>query len=336
MDSNEEQLYKSPLVVTFCSVRYIPMLLQWYMLYKGCNTENPLLIVALDQKTLDIVVELQRRDKRLYADLLLKSNTTSEPQDNNKDESTPKIKRTLWIERAVYLCGLLEQRISFIHTDIDAFWYEDVAKTLKDPRWAEADVIFSGNIWGVPVQSYEAWGFNLCCGLFCFRSTDRARSVARLWLQRTRECGDDQIAINRLLLDNAVQWLGTRGCGYVSLLDQQATTQATTDVSLSSSVSVNGSGSVCVTDTRAEEQCALAQQSIAVLPLRRYTRRNHERYGAVLFHPWLKHVPELQKVAQCAAWHRLPRDPHHTHLQFIHEELLRLQALFSSDNRDSK
>lgn len=107
-----------------------------------------------------------------------------------------------WHDRLKCILQMLEEGFDVIHSDADAVW-------LRDPRAqlsaADADVMFSqGTIW--PEDVHAHWGFVACCGFFEARSTDATRSFFARCLARTEELGDDQIAVNRELVDMGVEW----------------------------------------------------------------------------------------------------------------------------------
>lgn len=111
-------------------------------------------------------------------------------------------RHAFWLQRMAYFSTLADAGCDFVHTDLDAFWLNDPLPLLDQ---IDADLVFSMDM-GIPARVRERWGFTLCCGFFLLRSTPATRQFLVAWRERTAQLGDDQIALNQLLLEQDVLW----------------------------------------------------------------------------------------------------------------------------------
>ncbi len=172
--------FDSPLVLVFADSGYQEILTNWYE-HSHRFTQDNLLIIALDEKIFKSLLE-----KNIPAYLLAWSGKLN----------------SLWIERVKLIYQLLSFGYIVIHSDVDAVW-------LKNPidycEKIDADIIFSqGTIW--PPAVHETLSVVLCCGFFMLRPTEKSLSFLKDWLQLVEIDGDDQRALNQLLLSKGLSW----------------------------------------------------------------------------------------------------------------------------------
>jgi len=173
------------IIITFSSNSYLPILEIWLFYIDLYHVDN-YCVIALD--------------KELYA-LLLKKGIPVVLMEMSVsiDSST---KDHLWVERILLISQLLEKGLNVLHSDADAFWVKDIRKYLL---YRNSDLIFS-IAYALPKDVASLWGFILCCGFFKITSNARTRKFMKDFLQKCRYEGDDQIAINRLLMEKGVVW----------------------------------------------------------------------------------------------------------------------------------
>jgi hypothetical protein len=109
----------------------------------------------------------------------------------------------LWLRRLDVFAVLAAAGIDFIHSDLDAVWLADARPAcFADPA---LDLVFSQGTF-LPAEAHAAWGFVLCCGLFAVRAGPAAARFLAAVRARAAEERDDQVAVNRLLLEGGVAW----------------------------------------------------------------------------------------------------------------------------------
>lgn len=251
----------SALVVVFTDAAYAPIFALWYALFRAHAPKQPLLAVAMDEHARDALVEwLQgtHGDAHAFVGFM--------PYDFGAKKKTGGLwpRRLGYLRRVAALCA--DVGVPMIHSDADAFWFGDAAAAVC--RYG-GDVVVSSNTRGVPPVVQPLWGFNLCCGFFMVRPTRAALAFMDRWLAATRERGDDQIALNIMLANENVAWLGSRISGW--------------------SAHAAAGGGVRAAVLSAPPPCV-------------FTRRPHLRAACVVFHAWLLHRPIAQKTRQCYAW----------------------------------
>ncbi len=173
------------IIITFASNSYFPILKIWLSHISSQNINN-YCVIALD--------------KELY-DLLLMKNVPVVLMEM-RELITPNTKNQLWVKRIALISQLLGEGINVLHSDADAFWLKDIRKYLLP---IQSDLIFS-IAYAIPKDVVTAWGFILCCGFFKIRSNPRTYNLTKDFLKKCYELDDDQVAINRLLMEKGTIW----------------------------------------------------------------------------------------------------------------------------------
>ena len=170
----------APVTLVFADSSYTQVFDNWWLHARECGLEN-LLAVALDQ---GMAEHLSRESHRCYSLVW-----------DGKLES-------LWLQRLVLIRDLLDRGFDILHSDADAVWLRDpLPELLKE----ESDMSFSqGVAW--PRDAHGVWGLVLCCGFFLLRSSPRTCQFLDRWAESVSHLGDDQVAVNRLLLNAGVHW----------------------------------------------------------------------------------------------------------------------------------
>jgi hypothetical protein len=168
-------------VIAFANSRYIDVLMNW-LVALALNGVDNYLIVALDRELHQFLNE--RGIPVVLSEL-------------SGDLSA------LWMRRIDVFTALCAAGVDFVHSDVDAIWIRDPrAAYLSDPQ---ADLIISqGTIW--PPDSYQTWGFVLCCGFFQLRSTVRTRRLLGELKEHVQSTGDDQVSLNQLIAGRSTRW----------------------------------------------------------------------------------------------------------------------------------
>ncbi len=167
-------------VLTFGNLKYKAVVLEWVERIVACGVENYLVVA---------------QDKALHAELLKRGyNSTLKPFEGTLGD--------FWVFRLEVTQTLLEHGVSVLHCDADAFWLSDARDLIAND---DADLIVSqGTI--QPPDVVEDWKHVLCCGFFFYR----ANLDVLAWMDRvmtlSRELKSDQVAINRLLHEEGVEW----------------------------------------------------------------------------------------------------------------------------------
>src|SRR5215472_8088345 len=68
------------------------------------------------------------------------------------------------------------------------------------------DMVFSQGTYH-PEQTFAAWGFVLCCGLFSVRASPATTNFFAAVRARAQAELDDQAAVNLLLVESGLTWL---------------------------------------------------------------------------------------------------------------------------------
>lgn len=169
------------IVIVFANQGYLPVLNNWLYAIDQLGVSN-YLVVALDDK--------------LYANMASRGIPVLLRTCNPALES-------LWVHRLQVIQEILNVGFNVLHSDADAVWLKNpLEKYIYNQPY---DLIFSqGSFW--PLDVYKSWGFVLCCGFF-FMS---ANSVILQWIEtlvdRVKHDKDDQVSVNRLLLEKNIQW----------------------------------------------------------------------------------------------------------------------------------
>lgn len=250
-----------PLVVTFSSGKYLPLLEPWL------QQLNQLAIRRVKVFCLDSIAYSWCESKKVVA-------TRVEWDGGWRD---------LCVQRIRIFNQLLAAGEEFIHSDLDAIWIKNALQFGSANKRAE-DLIFSqGTDW--PLDAHERWGFVLCCGWFWIKPTPAARRFFGA-LKVDDENGDDQIAVNRQLARLNVQWDSGRGGDYevsinegraqinIPLLEQDRVMQCWVRPIVG--------------------RCATGSLSVALLPHREFQRLPDDAEHAVVKHHMIskEHLPE--------------------------------------------
>jgi hypothetical protein len=178
-----------PLTITFATGDFAPLLANW-LAHASLAGETAPLVIVFD----DGLADALRRDGVA---------AIRHPGDGSLAD--------LWAQRALFFEYLARRGIDFLHSDLDAVW-------LRDPRplcFADAglDIVFSQGT-NYPAAIWRLWGFVLCCGLFAVRATPAAADFFSAVRVAAARVGDDQVAINHLLAENALVWNPEGQTGY--------------------------------------------------------------------------------------------------------------------------
>jgi len=111
---------------------------------------------------------------------------------------------SLWKERVRFVRQLLTQGYDVIHSDADAIWLGNPVEYCLN---LNVDAAFSqGTIW--PPSVHEELGVVLCCGFFYLKSNEHTIHLLEQWYESVLIDGDDQRALNELLLERGLSWPG--------------------------------------------------------------------------------------------------------------------------------
>jgi len=172
----------SPLIVTFANEGFLPMLEVWTASLARLGVRR-LRIYGLDDATLA---------------------WCSSRGIETRSMSWSGTRRELWQARLGVFRQLLDDGEDFIHSDADAIWIRNPLEEGSAPALA-SDLVFSqGTYW--PEDVHDGQGFVVCCGWFRARPTEAARRFLHEAEEACRTTRDDQITINRLLVDGGARW----------------------------------------------------------------------------------------------------------------------------------
>jgi hypothetical protein len=185
-----------PLTITFATGDFAPLLANW-LTHAARAGETAPLVIAFDDALADALRRAGVATIRHRADGSLAD---------------------LWVQRALIFEYLTRRGIDFLHSDVDAVW-------LGDPRplcFADAclDIVFSQGT-NYPAAIWRLWGFVLCCGLFAVRAGPAAADFFSAVRVATARIGDDQVAVNHLLAENALAWKAEGQAGYTRRIRDQ-------------------------------------------------------------------------------------------------------------------
>ena len=170
----------SPLIVTFCSRDYIPVLANFVAALRK-RKQRPLRIYCLDAETYEFCLSADVQARMLTWDGSLES---------------------LWTKRVAVFCELIADGHDFIHSDVDAVWFRDPVDLWTSD---DVDMVFSqGTIH--PPDAHQALGFVLCCGFFRMNATGGVERFLDRLAGHVARTGDDQESVNRVLIEAGTQW----------------------------------------------------------------------------------------------------------------------------------
>ena len=169
------------LVVVFANSEYQTVLDRWLDAIEPLGVRN-YVVVALDQTLWE---EMARREIAVLY------------------RPCPANLESLWVHRTDVLLELLEAGYNLVHSDADALWLKN---PLDDFIYDKGhDLIFSpGTYW--PPEVHSEWGFVLCCGFFYAQCNAQTLAFFTELAQAVRIDRDDQICVNRLLLERGLSW----------------------------------------------------------------------------------------------------------------------------------
>jgi len=185
-----------PLIVTFSDWNYQPILENWLAHLDALGLGGAR-VYCLDRQTLDWC-----RGRDVDAELLA--------WDGHRS--------SLWKQRLGIFNSLIDAGIPFVHSDTDAVW---VANPFLAGSSADQldDLVFSqGTFW--PPETFDDWGFVLCCGWFSVKPSAGSRAFFRDLVDHVAITGDDQISVNHLLQQRRIEW-GGRPADYTIVANGQ-------------------------------------------------------------------------------------------------------------------
>jgi len=230
----------SPLVVTFSDHRYSPILMNWLAALEDIGISN-VLVISLD----DVTHQLMRRAE------VSSFRLPDEACDRDR----------FWVLRMRVFRDLCEGGVTFVHSDTDAIWLQNPFVT--DLDLLGHDLIASqGTIWPLDVAGSQ--GFVLCCGFFMLRSSSASRALMEAAMHIVEECEDDQIALNRALVQKGIQW--------------------STALSTQYKMELNGHLFSCF-ESVIEGFASQIELGVALLPQHRFQRIHSPLDSAVVCHP---------------------------------------------------
>lgn len=172
---------RGTLVVVFADSKYQAVLDRWLAAIDALGVRNHV-VIALDQPLFEA---LSRRGLAVL------------------HRPCPEELGSLWIHRTHVLLEILEAGFDVVHSDADAIWRKN---PLEDYIYDKGfDLIFSpGTYW--PLDAHRRWGFVLCCGFYYVRSNEATLVFFRELAGAVRIELDDQVCVNRLLLNRGLEW----------------------------------------------------------------------------------------------------------------------------------
>lgn len=243
-------------IVVFANWAYREVLQNWLEGMRRLRLDQEL-IVALDEQTYQLVVD--RGHRSVFV-----------PFEGNLSG--------LWKLRMNVFKLMLDQSIDFIHSDADAVWLRNPIPEFITP-YPDTDLLISqGTIW--PPEAYRSWGFVLCCGLFCMRSTPAMQSLLATLAEHVETTGDDQVSLNKVLLAKGITWEIPQPVIRLRIGTQQFTT--------SQQVITGTAG----------------KHTVGVLPFRFFPRISHTDNTPYVSHPLTPKKAEAKKkvLQECGAW----------------------------------
>jgi len=183
-----EVAQENTVIVVFANYDYLTVLDNWLISLQRLGISN-FLVIALDET-------LYNHLKAMKVSVLLRHCKLG--LDN------------LWIHRVDVIKEILDLGFDLIHSDADAVWLQDPLEEYiyNKPQ----DMIFSqGTVW--PPDVHEIWKFVLCCGFYFVRSNSSTKQFFKQYAQQVRkdkndmpDIFDDQMSINRMLLNLSIEW----------------------------------------------------------------------------------------------------------------------------------
>lgn len=173
-------------VLVFADSAYARVLDNWLVAAQRCSVNN-YIVVAFDR---DLYENLSGRGVTVWAGESVDERDRKERLVN------------FWQARFEVIRYVVRGGLNVIHSDADAVWMQNPQPYLNDLKF---DLAFSqGTVW--PTAAYARWGFVACCGFFLARSNLRTQAFLDRCLEALVVEGDDQVSVNKMLLQWCVDW----------------------------------------------------------------------------------------------------------------------------------
>lgn len=192
------------LTVVHTSSQYFSAFRAWYYLASKLCIDSKLLIVALDENVVSLIAEEfpYLVDKVYLLPLFPKLHLI---YGNGYERSF------YWYIKVLLMRNILRSGYNIIQTDADAFWKKDISLIFEyEFECGGADIV-SQREGGLPRAIANIWGFSLCAGFWGVRASERTVSFLNDLLKYTLYLWDDQVGLNKLLLDSKIKWLDCGG-----------------------------------------------------------------------------------------------------------------------------
>lgn len=191
-------------VAVFADAAYDGVLLNWLAAAQRAGVKG-VVVLALDAATERAVAARGWRTVRVDAGTEEGFDGTAWELDPRGDvRPTCDANARLWLARALVLRALLraENVRLVVHSDADAVWLRDAVPMLDD---YDVDLAVSVGA-KQPVSVESAFGFVVCCGLMALRDSKPTRNLMDALCCRICVERDDQVALNKLLLDASLEF----------------------------------------------------------------------------------------------------------------------------------
>ncbi len=151
-------------------------------------------IICLDRQLVDWLDKAGHGAHVIYLYDLLPHSQHKRYKLSYKDEQTPK-KEDIFRIRKYFFSTLASSGISFVHSDADALWLQNIHPWLE--KHNKFDILISqGTLF--PKKHHNIYNFTCCAGFFFCRANARTK----LFFKQVEkfDSDDDQISINNVLL----------------------------------------------------------------------------------------------------------------------------------------
>jgi hypothetical protein len=116
--------------------------------------------------------------------------------------SNKSFRQSLWLKRTQKVYDLLENS-DILHCDADAEWLINPTHFFENNP--QSDIFLTPGL-DFPRESLYKWGFVVRGGLYYIRSSKHTRIFIDRWIEYIKKYNDDQIGLNKFLLDNNIVW----------------------------------------------------------------------------------------------------------------------------------
>ncbi len=178
----EENILENYIIITTVNKNYLKIFDLWYHYFQKTNYASILRVITIDKESNDYI------SKKSIETIYL-----GKPTSNFN-------KIVVW--RFDIIFNLLKQGKSVIQTDADAIWVDANLEHIINEKF---DIQISVE-YGIPEDVLAKWKFTLCTGFAIFHSNDSVLSFYKYFLEYCADIKDDQMAFNRLLLKNGMEW----------------------------------------------------------------------------------------------------------------------------------